>query len=94
MALTVNFNLPENLTIANIHGLHEEFEALVNKQDCDSVVLQGGEVRRADTAGIQLLLAFMQASRERQINVSWAQPSEKLCSAAALLGLDKVIGLH
>ncbi|WP_075185533.1 STAS domain-containing protein [Teredinibacter haidensis] len=94
MASTVNFNLPENLTIAHIHGLHEEFEALVDKQDCDVVVLKASSVQRADTAGLQLLLAFMQATRERQISVTWDHPSQTLCNAAKLLGVDVAIGIH
>ena len=94
MGATVSFNLPQNLTIANVHGLHEEFEALVDKQDCDAVVLKAEDVQRADTAGLQLLLAFMQATRERQITVTWDHPSVSLCNAADLLGLGNAIGIH
>ncbi|SMF36437.1 Anti-anti-sigma regulatory factor (antagonist of anti-sigma factor) [Alteromonadaceae bacterium Bs31] len=94
MASTVSFNLPENLTIANIHGLHEDFEALVDKEECDAIVLRADGVQRADTAGLQLIAAFVKASRERQIQVSWDHPSEKLCTVAALLGLEKMIGIH
>lgn len=94
MAHSVDFSLPENITIANIHGLHEEFEALVDKQDCDEVVLKAGAVSRADTAGLQLLVAFIQATRERKISVTWDHPSAKLCSAAELMGVAHFIGIH
>ncbi|WP_188151665.1 STAS domain-containing protein [Teredinibacter waterburyi] len=94
MTSRIDFRLPENMTIATINSLHEQFEALVDKTDCDAVVLQGDAVARADTAGIQLLVAFIHASRERKIAITWDHPSEKLCSAAALLGLDKTIGIH
>ena len=94
MASTVDFRLPESLTIANVHGLHEELEALVNKSECDKVVILGNDVQRADTAGLQLLLAFINATKERQINIDWDSPSEKLCSAAHLLGLDSALGIH
>lgn len=94
MATTVNVNLPENLTIANIHSLHEQLESLVDKQECDSVILNADSVQRADTAGLQLLLAFVHASRERQIEVTWDHPSDKLCIAADILGLSKSIGIH
>ncbi|ACR12888.1 STAS domain-containing protein [Teredinibacter turnerae] len=94
MAHSVDFNLPENMTIANIHSMHEEFEALVDKQDCDEVVLKGEGVVRADTAGLQLLVAFVQATKERQINVTWDHPSEKLCKAAEILGVASYIGIH
>lgn len=94
MAATIDFHLPENLTIANVQGLHEQLEALVGEKDFDKVVLQAEYVQRADTAGIQLLLAFVHATKERQIEIDWDQPSEKLCSAAKVLGLDSVLGLH
>lgn len=94
MASTIDFHLPENMTIANVGALHEEFEALVNEKDCEKVVLQAQDVQRTDTAGIQLLLAFVQASHDRQISVGWDAPSEKLCNAATLLGLDDALGIH
>jgi len=94
MTTSVDFNLPENLTIANIQGLHEALEALVERRDCDTVILRGEKVQRADTAGLQLLVAFVNASRERQIKISWDHPSEKLCGVAELLGVEKMIGIH
>ncbi len=94
MASTISLNLPENLTIANIHALHEEFEALVDKDDCDAVVLKADGVQRADTAGLQLIVAFVKASNERQIQISWDHPSDKLCTVAQLLGVEKLIGIH
>ena len=94
MAERIEFHLPESLTIANVNSLHEEFEALVNQPDCDKVVLQGRDVHRTDTAGVQLLLAFVFASRERQISIDWDQPSQKLINAASLLGLDTELGIH
>ena len=91
---TIDFHLPENLTIANIHGLHEEFESIIEQKNCDKIVLQAADVERADTAGIQLLVAFVNASKERKITVGWDNPSEKLCNASGLLGLDGALGLH
>ncbi|VUD56412.1 hypothetical protein TDB9533_02067 [Thalassocella blandensis] len=94
MATSVDFHLPQNLTIANVQGLHDQLEALVGEQDCDKVTLQAEDVQRADTAGIQLLLAFVHASKERQIAVDWKEPSDKLRAAAKVLGLDQDLGLH
>ena len=94
MADTISFHLPENLTIASVHGLHEELEVLVSQSDCDKVVLQASDVQRADTAGVQLLLAFVNASKEHQIGVEWDKPSDKLCTTAELLGLQGALGIH
>lgn len=94
MADSVNFQLPENLTVANVHGLHEELEALVDQHDHDHIVLLADSVMRADTAGIQLLLAFVRSAKERQIALDWNNPSDKLIAAATVLGLDDALGLH
>lgn len=94
MASTIDVHLPENLTIANVHGLHEQLEAIVGEKDYDRVVLQAEDVQRADTAGLQLLTAFVHAAKERQLNLDWDKPSDKLCSAASLLGLDGALGIQ
>ena len=94
MANTIDFQLPENMTIASVHNLHEDLESLINQPDCDNIVLQARDVQRTDTAGIQLLLAFCNASKERQISIVWDHPSEKLCHAVGLLGLDSALGIH
>lgn len=94
MATTVDFKLPENLTIASVNQIHEQFESLVETKDCDQIQLQASDVERTDTAGVQLLLALVLASKERQIGIVWEKPSAKLCSAATLLGLDNALGFH
>lgn len=94
MANAIEFQLPQNLTIASVQGLHDQLEELIDKKDCDKVTIQADEVQRADTAGIQLLLAFFLASKERQIIVDWSSPSEKLSEAVKTLGLSSTLNLH
>ncbi len=93
MASKVDFNLPENLTISKVQQLHEEMEVLLGKKDCDKVVLKANKVQRADTAGLQLLLAFVNATKEGHIDLNWSKPSDNLCEAARVLGLDTALGL-
>jgi len=90
----IEFQLPENLTIAYVQGLHEKLEVIINDSDHDKVVLQGKDVSRADTAGVQLLLAFVNSAKERQVELYWEHPSEKLLAAASVLGLQKALGIH
>lgn len=91
---SVDFKLPENLTIANVHGLHEELEALVSTKGNDHINLQASAVSRADTAGVQLLLAFVNSAKEHKIELAWQDPSEKLLTAASVLGLQSALGIH
>lgn len=94
MSSTVDFTLPDNLTIASVHGLHEKFESLIDTEDCDELVIHAKAVSRADTAGVQLLLALVHESKDRRIAISWDAPSEKLTSAATILGLENALGFH
>lgn len=94
MANSVEVDLPENLTIANIHPVHEKFEALVDDKANDHITIHAAGVSRADTAGIQLLHSFVVAAKERQISLEWDNPSEKLCSAADILGMKEFLGFH
>lgn len=94
MSSTLDFHLPSHLTIAHVHGLHEEFDTIVDKKDCDCLILHGENVQRVDTAGVQLLLALVLASKDRQISISWDHPSEKLETAASILGLNDALGIH
>jgi len=94
MASSTVVDLPDNLTVANIHPIHEQFEALVDDKSNDHITIQASEVTRADTAGIQLLHAFVVAAKERQITLDWDSPSEKLCLAADILGMKKILGIH
>jgi anti-anti-sigma factor len=94
MSQAVDIELPENLTISNAHKFHDELEELIEKQPSSDLVLHADKVNRADTSGIQLILALVQSSKERQVNVSWEKPSDTLIDAATVLGLSTSLGLH
>jgi anti-anti-sigma regulatory factor len=94
MTSGIILELPSNLTIANIHPVHEQFEGVVNDKGSDHVTLKANAVERADTAGIQLIYAFVVAAKERQISIEWQAPSEKFCSAVELLGMKKSLDLN
>lgn len=55
------------------------------------VCLQAHRVERADTAALQVLVAFMRAARNRKITVSWSEPSVALRRSAELLGLTQAL---
>jgi anti-anti-sigma regulatory factor len=80
MVTISEFELPENLTIVNIHSIHELFEAAIDDHTHDQLLINAAQVQRADSAGIQLLQALLIAARDRQIQVTWRNPSLKLIS--------------
>lgn len=52
------------------------------------VRLDAGQVERIDTAGLQLLVAFVRDRRKRARAVTWHRCSESLTRAASMLGLS------
>ncbi|HRH76615.1 MAG TPA: STAS domain-containing protein [Cellvibrionaceae bacterium] len=94
MAHALDFELPEQLTVGVVQALHEQLETLVDDKKNDHIILHAGGVNRADTAGIQLLYALVLAARERQIALTWQNPSEKLRTAAQILGMTSHLGIH
>ncbi len=82
--------LPENLTIAVVEGLHQQLEEMLQKDKPVSIKAAG--VTRADTAAIQLLGAFAVELAKRDLQCSWVDVSAELRNAAELLGMEKVLG--
>jgi ABC-type transporter Mla MlaB component len=57
------------------------------------VELRAQELERIDTAGMQLLIAFVRAAREHGLQPSWRGISPALTSGAQLLGLSEALEL-
>jgi len=57
------------------------------------VVLHASDVAQADTAALQLLLAYWQDASGRGVPVRWETPSQALRETARLLGVGSQLGL-
>ena len=90
----VEMALPKNLTVAQAHALHDEFESVLDKDNTEELIIHAESVARADTAGLQLMVAVAQVAKERQIGLTWDKPSEKLVEVASTLGLNDALGFH
>lgn len=91
---SVELQLPENLTISKVHALHDEFEHALSANAGEEIVVHADKVSRADTAGLQLMLAVVKLGKERQMGVVWVKPSGVLLEVAVALGLKEALGLH
>ncbi len=58
-----------------------------------SIVLDASRVVRIDTAGLQVLTAFVKDAAASNKSMRWQSPTEGFCQAAALLGLSKALQL-
>ena len=90
MSKTV-FDLPGNLTISTAEALHEELEPLLLKDN--DIVVNGDNVVRVDTAGLQLMLAFKNALAKRNLGFSWKGFSTALFESAQQIGLTQLLAL-
>lgn len=55
--------------------------------------LDGSAVERVDTAALQVLVAFSRETRNREIDLKWAEVSDSLRTASTLLGLNQALGI-
>jgi hypothetical protein len=77
--------LPAAMVIGDVAALHARLAPFA----AGAVALRAGSVRRIDTAGLQLLAAFV-AGRE---DVRWESVSSELAAAAHLLGMRAALRL-
>ncbi len=83
--------LGEVVDITTVKPLWQQLSDVVQTQR--SVVLQGGAVAQVDTAGVQLLSAFVQDANGKSIAVSWQDVSDTLRNVALLLDLSSHLRL-
>jgi ABC-type transporter Mla MlaB component len=83
--------LGADCTIEHAPALHKRLAKVLANRAC--VTLDLGGVRRCDTAGLQVLVAFVRERREAGREVELKDAPDSIRSAAKLLGLSEVLGL-
>ncbi len=83
--------LGPSLTIQEALGLKKQLGGVLSAGG--AVHLDGAAVRSADTAGIQLLVAFSREAQMRNVEIIWRGASAVLLQSAARLGLSASLGL-
>ncbi|HSG90381.1 MAG TPA: STAS domain-containing protein [Pseudomonadales bacterium] len=83
--------LPEDLTVRAVGALHAQLLAFA---PADAVVtVDAAAVALVDTAGVQLLLAWLADCRERDLEVRWRGVPTVLASVGDTLGLSERLAL-
>lgn len=83
--------LAADLVIAGAAGLHAQLGEALDQPE--PVVLDAADVARLDTAGLQLLLAFVQARDEALAKWHWENVGAALRDCAAQVGLEEMLQL-
>lgn len=85
--MTASITCPEHLVIATVQAVHVELRAALAAEE--DVVVDATGTTRVDAAGVQLLLALVEAGRSAQRQVE-LRPSPSLVSAIDRAGLRAV----
>lgn len=83
--------LGADLVIGGAAELHAQLGKALSEQA--PVVLDAVAVVRMDTAGLQLLQAFVQACNDESREWRWENVGDDLRAAASLLGLEQMLKL-
>jgi ABC-type transporter Mla MlaB component len=86
------FALAAECTIEHSPGLHKQLAKLLADRAC--VTLDFTAVKRSDTAGLQVLAAFIRERREAGRAIELAGVQDNFLATAKLLGLDALFSVH
>jgi anti-anti-sigma regulatory factor len=79
-------------TIEHAPGLHKQLAKVLTSSAC--VTLDVTAVKRCDTAGLQVLAAFIRERREAGREVALAGVSDNFLATAKLLGLSSLFSIE
>lgn len=82
-------NCGEMLTIAHATEFRDKLDKALEKSS--NIELEAEDVKKVDTAGMQLLIALCREVEELHGKISWKKPSDVLVSAITTLGLKQHI---
>lgn len=81
-----------NLDISQASGLHAALTKALQRKP--PFVLDGSQIERTDTAGMQILAAFCHTVRHQKIEFRWHKPSINLLKSTELLGMHTLLGIE
>ncbi len=91
MTSKTTFSCGEHLDIAEAASLYAGLQKSLKASS--NIELIADSVTKADTAGLQLLLALSRDVAQTGGGLIWSNPSQILIETATLLGLDRELGL-
>ena len=89
---TTYLELAATINVPQIQALYKPLAKALARNL--AIVLAADKVKRIDTAGLQVLIAFYRDAQKRGLDFRWEAPSPALCEAVKLLSLEKTIGLE
>ena len=82
--------LEGSLTIAEAEAMHLQLSQILNANV--DITIEAEALSRVDTAGTQLIYAFVKEAKNRSLSLTWKSKSDALAECAATLGLTEGMG--
>ena len=92
MATKTTFSCGEHLDITEVAALYNRLQKSLGKSS--NIELKADAVAKVDTAGLQMFVALSREVARTGGGLVWKKPSQTLIETAALLGLDRELGLQ
>ena len=89
-ALTIK--LPAELEISSVAQFHTSLVDTLSQRETEQHLhLDASELRRIDTAGIQLLVALVREATAQNLKLTCQKPSNEFIQCAERLGLSDIL---
>jgi len=79
------------LDISMVNEINQKLNTCINSGD--DITINISNIERIDTAGAQMLCAFYQDTKSKNIKCEWTSPSEIFSKSIEQLGLSEHLGL-
>lgn len=88
----IKIELQDVIDISKVEGLMESFKS--SADNSSHIELDAGQVKRIDTAGLQLLYSFQHTLNQQQGHVEIVNASQAFKECARLVGFDNILVFH
>lgn len=89
---TKEYTLGGSVDITVINHFYTELKNLL--QDTQSVVIDAGDVKRLDTAALQLLCSWYKEAEKKGISIKWKNIDGVFFNSAKILGVTEHLALE
>lgn len=91
--MSIEVNLPDNLTIHHIANHLEELKNQVGNAQTQ-ITFNAAELETFDTSGLQSLLVLVKNAQTRDVSINWQNVQDSLLQGAQSLGLAEALELN
>jgi len=90
--ISTGFVLDAVMVINEAKEMHKKLSNL--SMSTETVILDASKIEMIDTANLQLLLAFVETMKNKQVDVCWKDPSTEFLERASILNLEDGLCLN